>query len=112
MTAATFQDVSDWTERDSLFWHYVAIVQSAYRSAKTWIFVPLFFIGAVLLAQLFPARILRHIKELNAVLPTIKDDGELEFLRDMLTLVYGTGCFYRRLCLRRKAMQEALCEID
>ena len=112
MTAATLHDVCEWTERDSVFWHYVAIVRSAYRSARTWAVVPFVLPGAFILAQIFPSRMLKHLKALNSVLPEIQNDEELELIRDMLKLAYGAGCFLRHLSLRRGAMRDALSEID
>lgn len=112
MTAATIQDVSAFTERESVFWYFVGAIHSAARSVFTWFFLPFFLLGAILLAQVYPSRILAALRRVNAVLPNIQDPDELILLRDILRLAYGAGRFYRRLCLFRGSMQLAMEELD
>jgi hypothetical protein len=112
MTTATLQDVSGYTERDSLFWYFAATIRAAGRSVVTWFIVPFGLLGAIILAQIFPWRILKLVKSVNCALPKVKDADDLEFLRDMLKLAYGSACFYRHFCVFRGAIQEAVIELD
>ncbi|HVY80742.1 MAG TPA: hypothetical protein VG994_07165 [Steroidobacteraceae bacterium] len=112
MTAATIQDVSALTERESVFWYYVASINATMRNVVMWCFVPFFLVGALILAQLYPWRILKVLGLLKGVLPSIQNNDDLKLIRDMLRLAYGAGRFYRRLCLFRSSMQLALDELD
>ncbi len=112
MTAVTLQDVSAYAERESVFWYFTGAMNSAMRSMVMWLFLPFLLIGAVILAQLYPFRILATLRQLNAALPCIDDDEELELIRDMLSLAYAAGKFYQRLCVFRGRMHAALEECD
>jgi hypothetical protein len=112
MTTATLDNVSGFTERDSFFLHFAEAAKSAAKNTATWLFLPFCLVGAVILAQFYPSHALKFVERLNARLPDITDKDELELIRDVLKLAYGTGRFYGHFSLVRRSSKEAQWEIS
>jgi hypothetical protein len=112
MTAATICDVSALTERESVFWYLSGLIRSAVHSMAMWILLPPFLFGAAILAQFFPWRVLKVLRNVNARLPSVQDNEELTLIRDVLILLKKSGNLYRRLCLFRRKFDEACEEIS
>lgn len=112
MTTATLDDVSRWTERDSFFLLFAQTARSAAKDVTTWLFLPFCIPGVVILAQLFPSRVLTMLGKLNAVLPNVTDTDDLELIRDALKLTYGAAKYYRHFSIFRASAQEAVWELS
>lgn len=112
MSAVTAQDVSEWSERESLYVFVGAATKSASKRIIGFVFLPILIIFAAILAQLYPYSMRKTMRELSPRLPYVDDPEVLGVTRDALKLALSAGRFYAPVCLSRHLMREALDEID
>jgi hypothetical protein len=112
MTTMTFDDVSNWTQRDSVYWNLAGIMRSARRRLVLLLFVTPLLPAVFLLAQLFPFKMLSCTRRLNDALPDVTDRRELELVYDMLRLVHNSGVFYARFTMFRRQFHQAMDEVS
>jgi hypothetical protein len=112
MTTATIRDFSAWSERDSVFWYVQEAFCVARRTMVLFLLLPPLIVAATFLAQMFPFRIIKTVKQLNNCLPNEKDTDNLMLIRDILKLLRESSALYGKLCLFRARMAEAVSEID
>jgi hypothetical protein len=112
MTTMTLDDVSNWTQRESLYWNVAAIMRIARRRLLLLLIVIPLLPPVLVLAQVFPFRILSCTRRLSAALPDVTDVRVLELVYDMLRLVHNSGSFYSRFCVFRVQLHQAMDEVS
>jgi hypothetical protein len=110
--SVTAQDVSAWSERESLYF----LIGTAFRSARqriaTYLFLPFLFLAVLGLAQCYPWTMRRMLNDVRPALPHVEDVEALTFLRDALRLALSVGRFYAHFCVFTSAMNDVLDETD
>ena len=113
MTTMTLDDVSNWTQRDGVYWNLAGMVRSIKRRVWLLFFVLPFALPPVfVLAQLFPFRILSCTRRLRDGLPNVTDPRVIDLVYDVLRLVHNSGDFYSRLCMFRGRFHQAMDEMS
>lgn len=113
MTTMTLDDVSNWTQRDSVYWNFAGTMRSVRRHIWLLFFVlPVALPFVFVLAQQFPFRILRCTSRLRDALPNVTDPRVINLVYDVLRLVHNSGDFYSRLCMFRGRFHQAMDEVS
>lgn len=112
MPAVTAQDVSAWSERESLYVFVGAACRSASKRLIGILFLPFLLVFSFILAQLYPISMRKTLREVTPRLPFVDDREVLMAARDAFKLSLGAGHFYSRACVARSSMRAVLEDIE